>query len=64
MGKILVVVGVVTAGLGLLMLVGVPLGRLPGDIVYRRGQTTVYVPIATCILLSVALTFLIMMFRR
>lgn len=64
MGKTLVVVGVVIAGLGLLMLVGVPLGRLPGDIVYRRGQTTVYVPIATCILLSVALTFLMMIFRR
>jgi len=64
MGKTLVVVGVVIAGLGVLTMVGVPLGRLPGDIVYRRGQTTVYVPIATCVLLSVALTFLMMLFRR
>ena len=64
MGKTLVVIGVVIAGLGVLVMLGVPLGRLPGDIVYRRGNTTLYVPIATCILLSVALTFLMMFFRR
>ena len=64
MGKLLVVVGVAIAGLGVLVMLGVPLGRLPGDIVYRRGNTTVYVPIATCLLLSVALTFLMMLFRR
>ena len=64
MGKTLVAIGVVIAGLGVLVMLGVPLGRLPGDIVYRRGNTTLYVPIATCILLSVALTFLMMFFRR
>lgn len=64
MGKLLIVAGLILAGLGVLIVLGVPLGRLPGDIVYRRGNTTVYVPIATCVLLSVALTFLMMFFRR
>ena len=43
------------------------LGRLPGDIVYQGRQTSFYFPIVTCILLSVALTFifwLISIFRR
>ena len=64
MGKLLVLVGVAIAGLGVLVMLGVPLGRLPGDIAYRRGNTTVYIPIATCVLLSMALTFLMMLFRR
>lgn len=64
MARTLIVVGLVIAGLGVLAMLGIPLGRLPGDFVYRRGNTTVYVPIATCVLLSVALTFLMMLFRR
>ena len=38
MGRLLIVVGLVIAGTGLLIMVGVPLGRLPGDIVIRRGK--------------------------
>ena len=64
MGKILILVGLVIVGFGILMVAGVPLGRLPGDVVYRRGHTTVYLPIATCVLLSVAITFVMMLFRR
>ena len=43
---------------------GVPIGRLPGDLVYRKGPFTVYVPIATSILLSVVLTLIVMLLRR
>ena len=64
MGKILVLAGLLLVGLGGLMLLGLPLGRLPGDIVYRRGNVTVYVPVVTSILVSGALTLLMMLWRR
>ena len=64
MGKWLVVVGLVVAGIGLLVMAGVPLGRLPGDFVVRRGPVTFYLPLATSIVVSVALTLLLMFFRR
>ena len=40
------------------------LGRLPGDIVYRRGGFTFYLPLATSILLSLLLTLLFALLRR
>ncbi len=64
MGKILVVTGLALAGVGALLMLGLPLGRLPGDIVYRRDNLTVYIPIATSVLASVALTLLLMWWRR
>src|SRR3989304_3522742 len=56
MGRLLVVVGIVIAGCGLLLMAGVPLGRLPGDLVIRRGGTTIYLPLVTCLVLSLGLT--------
>jgi len=59
LGRALIVVGIVIALLGALLTIGgrLPwLGRLPGDITIRRGNFTVYVPLATSLLLSVALT--------
>jgi hypothetical protein len=64
MGKLLVVVGLAIAGVGLLILIGIPFGRLPGDFVYRRGNVTAYVPIGTSIVLSLLLTLLLMLLRR
>ena len=64
MGKLLVVVGVIVAGIGLLMMLGVPFGRLPGDIVYRRGNATFYFPLATSIVISLILTLLFAILRR
>ena len=47
-------------GLGLLLVGRVPLlGRLPGDINIRRGNTSFYFPVVTCLLLSVILTVLV-----
>jgi H+/Cl- antiporter ClcA len=71
LGKLLVVAGVVAIIAGFtLMLLGranIPLGRLPGDIVYRGKNTTFYFPLITSILLSVVLSvvlYLIGRFRR
>ena len=64
MGKGLVIIGLLVAGVGALMMVGVPLGRLPGDLVYRRGGLTIYIPIASSVLLSAMLTLVLMLFRR
>ena len=66
-GKILLVVGGLLAVLGLLLMLGsrVPgLGRLPGDVVFRKGSVTVYFPIATSAVLSLLLTLLLSLFRR
>ena len=56
-GKSLIVVGVVIVALGaavwLASRLGLPvLGKLPGDFTFRIGGATVYIPLATCILLS------------
>lgn len=67
LGRILVVVGVLVAVLGIVLsLVGrIPgLGRLPGDIVIQRGNFTFYAPLATMFLLSVVLSLLLRFFRR
>jgi len=63
MGKWLVVVGLVIAGAGLLIMLGVPLGHLPGDFHYRRRNTTFYFPLATSILVSVILSLLFAFLR-
>lgn len=52
MGALLVVIGLAIAALGGLIWLGLPLGRLPGDIAVERGGFHLYVPITTCLLLS------------
>jgi hypothetical protein len=64
MGKTLVVIGLVIAGLGLVVMLGVPLGRLPGDIAIRRGNFSFYFPLTTCIVLSLLFTAIAAFFRR
>ena len=67
LGRILIVGGLVLAALGLLVMVigRVPfLGRLPGDIVVRRGPVTIYAPLVTSLLLSVLLTIALSLFFR
>ena len=70
-GRLLVILGVALLVIGgIVMLLGrsgLPLGRLPGDILYRGKNTTFYFPLATSILLSVVLSaimFLISRFKR
>jgi hypothetical protein len=64
MGRTLILVGLAIAGLGLLIMVGVPLGRLPGDFAVRRGNFSFYFPLATSIVLSIILTLILALFRR
>ena len=64
MGKLLVLIGLAIAALGLLVMLGLPLGRLPGDIAVRRGNFSFYFPLATSIILSILLTLLFNLFRR
>ena len=64
MGRNLVILGIITAAVGLAVMAGVPLGRLPGDIIWRRGQSTVYLPIVTCLVISVVLSLIMSIFRR
>jgi hypothetical protein len=64
MGKLLIVIGLAIAALGVLIAMGVPFGRLPGDIVVRRGSFTFYLPLATSVVLSLLLTLLFAWLRR
>jgi Protein of unknown function (DUF2905) len=56
LGRLLILAGIVLVALGVLVLImnrlNWPLGRLPGDIVWRGKQTTVYIPWVSCLLLS------------
>jgi hypothetical protein len=61
LGATLVVAGIVLTVLGKTHL---PLGRLPGDIVYRGKNTTFYFPLATSILLSVVLSLVLYLIGR
>jgi hypothetical protein len=64
LGRLLIVLGLAIAGIGLLVTLGLPLGRLPGDIVVRRDNFTFYVPLGTSILVSVVLTLVFTFLRR
>lgn len=68
LGKVLVLVGgiIVIAGLVVILLgrANVPIGRLPGDIVYRGKNTTFYFPLATSIVVSVVLSVLVYLIGR
>ena len=64
MGKTLVFVGIGIAALGLAIMLGVPVGRLPGDIYVKRGNFSFYFPLATSIILSIILTLIFAFFRR
>lgn len=67
-GRILVVLGIGLALIGgLIMLLGrsgLPLGRLPGDILYRGKNTTFYFPLATSIVISIVLSLIMFLISR
>ena len=56
MGRLLILGGLVMVVAGLAMTYGLPLGRLPGDFTFKRGGFSIYLPLASCILVSVLLT--------
>ncbi len=67
-GKMLVLFGAVLLVLGVVLMaagrVNLPIGRLPGDIVYRSKHTTVYFPLVTSILISIALSVVLYVISR
>lgn len=68
MGRILVALGVALVVIGgvvmLLGRTGVPLGRLPGDFLYRGKNTTFYFPLASSVLISVVLSIVLYLIGR
>ena len=67
-GKLLMVFGAVLLAAGLLLTfagrLNLPLGRLPGDLVYRGKNTVFYFPLATSLLLSVVLSLVLYLVGR
>ena len=67
-GKLLIFLGVIIAIAGIVLVLlsrsNIPVGRLPGDIMYRGKHTTFYFPLATCILLSVVLSLMLYFVSR
>ena len=68
LGRMLVFIGGLLLVVGIILIVAgkvnLPIGRLPGDIVYRGENTTVYFPLATSILLSVILSVVLYVVNR
>jgi hypothetical protein len=68
LGKLLIMLGLVLIVAGALLTVlgraNMPLGRLPGDIVYRGKNTTFYFPLATSVVISVVLSIVLYVVGR
>jgi ribose/xylose/arabinose/galactoside ABC-type transport system permease subunit len=68
LGRLLIGLGLLIAAIGVAVLLvgkmGLPLGRLPGDFAWRGKHTTVYFPLATCIIVSVVLSLIFWILSR
>ena len=67
LGRLLIIVGIVIAIAGVILIlldrVGLP-GRLPGDVMIRGKNWTLWIPLATSLIISIVLTVLLNLFRR
>lgn len=66
-GKILLIIGLIIAGIGTLLMLGgkIPwIGRLPGDFYYKGKNVTFYFPLVTSIIISIILTIILMFINR
>ena len=65
MQKILIILGIVILVIGLLypFIKKLGLGQLPGDVIFKSGNSTFIFPIVTCIIISVALTIIFNLFK-
>ena len=65
MQKILIYIGLIIMVIGILwpFLKEIPIGRLPGDIVYRKGNFNFYFPIVTCLVVSLIVTIIFKFFK-
>ena len=65
MQKLLIILGIVILVIGLLYpyIKKLGLGQLPGDIMFKSGNSTFFFPIVTCIILSIVLTIIFNLFK-
>ena len=67
MGRLLILAGILLLIFGVILQFGEKLfgrGRLPGDILIKRGNFTFYFPLGTCVLLSIILSLVMALFSR
>ncbi|MBN1213490.1 MAG: DUF2905 domain-containing protein [candidate division Zixibacteria bacterium] len=67
LGKLLIVFGALIIVIGVILLLAdrIPfLCKLPGDITFKSGRITVFVPIVTCLVISIILTIIFNLFGR
>ncbi len=68
LGKLLLTVGAVIAVVGVVLILAgkfnIPVGRLPGDIVYRGKNTVFYFPVVTCLVISILLSLVLWLINR
>ena len=68
MGRALIVIGIALVIVGLLLTAGeklpIRLGRLPGDIVWKKGSFSFYFPLATCLIVSLVVSLIIYLVRK
>jgi len=67
MGKMLIIMGIILILIGIIMTAGTKIpwiGRLPGDIIIKKDDFSLYFPLASCIIMSIILTLLFYLFRR
>ena len=65
MQKLLIILGIVLLVIGLLYpyIKKLGLGQLPGDIMFKSGNSTFFFPIVTCIIISIVLTIIFNLFK-
>jgi uncharacterized protein HemY len=66
-GKSLIIIGLILIAIGVAIAFGprIPfIGKLPGDIYIKKDSFTFYFPLATSVLISVIITFIIYLFRK
>ena len=65
MQKLLIILGIILLIIGLLYpyIKKLGLGQLPGDIIFKTGNSTFFIPIVTCIIISIVLTVIFNLFK-
>ena len=67
LGKSLIILGIIIAAIGIILTFAgkIPwLGRLPGDLYFKRENFTFYFPLTTCILLSIILSLIFWLLKK
>lgn len=67
LGKMLIFVGLIIAGIGAVLVSGIGtgwLGKLPGDFAVEKPNFRFYFPLTTCLLISALLTLIMWLFKR